>query len=357
MKKPKFTNKLPKVSVHRKKHSTAQQDAALPRITNETVAEHREEVLSTARKYIYPLQHSRHRIVIISVTIFVVAMMAFLSYTLLALYRFNTTSGFMYRVTSVLPFPAAKAGSSIVSYDDYLFQLRRNMHYYQTQQNIDFSQKDKQDILQSLRKRALDTVIEDAYVKQIAKKNGISVSRAEVESEIDLLKSQNRLGANDEVFEDVLQEFWGWSTDDFRRVLRQQLLAQKIETKLDSGARATADSVLAQVNAGGDFSTLAKQYTQDPDPAVKEAGGNYGFAIERSTKGVPPQVIDQLFKLEAGQTSGIIETANGLEIVKVLEKNPDGKIQAAHITIMVKPVLDYVKQQQNEDRTWRLIST
>ena len=31
----------------------------IPRITNETVAEHREEVLSSARKYIYPLQHSR----------------------------------------------------------------------------------------------------------------------------------------------------------------------------------------------------------------------------------------------------------------------------------------------------------
>jgi len=35
----------------------------LPRITNETIAEHREEVLSSARKYIYPLQHSLQRIV------------------------------------------------------------------------------------------------------------------------------------------------------------------------------------------------------------------------------------------------------------------------------------------------------
>ena len=38
----------------------------VPQITNETIAEHREDVLSGARKYIYPLQHSKHRIVVIT---------------------------------------------------------------------------------------------------------------------------------------------------------------------------------------------------------------------------------------------------------------------------------------------------
>src|SRR5947207_5990262 len=38
----------------------------VPQITNETIAEHREDVLSGARKYIYPLAHSNHRIVVIT---------------------------------------------------------------------------------------------------------------------------------------------------------------------------------------------------------------------------------------------------------------------------------------------------
>src|SRR5690242_15329650 len=82
----------------------------LPRITNETVAEHREEVLSSARKYIYPLQHSLRRIVAISASIFVVLVVAFFVYCFLALYKFGTTSTFIYRVTQVIPFPIAKAG-------------------------------------------------------------------------------------------------------------------------------------------------------------------------------------------------------------------------------------------------------
>src|SRR6478672_386206 len=49
----------------------------LPRITNETVAEHREEVLSSARKYIYPLSHSKRRIVAISAAIFVALLFGF----------------------------------------------------------------------------------------------------------------------------------------------------------------------------------------------------------------------------------------------------------------------------------------
>src|SRR6266436_4513609 len=57
----------------------------VPRITNETITEHREEVLKGARKYIYPLQHSKHRIVTVSLSIIAVASVAFLIYCTVAL--------------------------------------------------------------------------------------------------------------------------------------------------------------------------------------------------------------------------------------------------------------------------------
>src|ERR1700761_699 len=60
----------------------------IPNITNETVAEHREHVLRGARKYKYPLQHSKHRIVIISTMLIIAALISFFVYSGLALYRF-----------------------------------------------------------------------------------------------------------------------------------------------------------------------------------------------------------------------------------------------------------------------------
>src|ERR1700760_3814119 len=63
----------------------------IPRITNETVAEHREDVLRGARKYKYPLAHSKHRIVIISTALIFLAIVGFFAYSLLELYRFQSS--------------------------------------------------------------------------------------------------------------------------------------------------------------------------------------------------------------------------------------------------------------------------
>lgn len=323
------------------------------RITNETVAEHRDEVLSSARKYIYPLQHSRHRIVTVSIVIFIVAVVAFFSYTLLALYKFHTTSTFMYRVTQVIPFPVAKAGSGFVAYENYLFEVRRYMHYYQTQQKVDFGSKAGESQLADFQKRALDGVVNDAFVKQLAKKHNVSVDRAEINEQIALLREQNRLGGSDQVFEDVLKEYWGWSVDDFRRVLRQQLLAQKVVSKLDTEAHAKANELVTQLKSGADFAELAKQHSDDQ--LTKPNGGEYGFTIERSNRDIQPKIIKELFKLQPGQVSEVIETPTGLEIVKVLENN-NGKVRAAHIVVNFKGINTYTDPLKNESKPRHFIS-
>lgn len=305
----------------------------LPRITNETVAEHREEVLSSARKYIYPLQHSAHRIVLISTSIFAVLVIAFFTYCTLALYKFDTTSTFMYRVTQVIPFPVAKAGGHWVSYENYLFELRHYIHYYQTQQKIDFNSKSGKQQLDAFRKAALQMVVDEAYIKQLAAEHDVSVTDKQLNEEINLLRVQNRLGSSDEVFEDVLREFWGWSRSDFKRELRSQMLAQKVVSAMDTDTHDRAQKVLAALRNGNDFAATAKDNSDDM--STKANGGDYGFAIDKNNRDLSPQVVDVLFKLQPGQYSDIIETPLGLEIVKVREV--DGStLRASHIFLQFK---------------------
>lgn len=326
---------------------TTLEDAILsiPRITNETVAEHREVVLSGARKLIYPLQHSLHRVVVISASIFVVLVVAFFAYSLLALYKFNTTSSFMYRVTQVVPFPVARAGSDYVSYQDYLFELRHLMHYYQTQQGVDFNSEAGQEQLAAFRKSSLESVLNDAYIKQLARDNDVTVTDQELDEQVQLLRSQNRLGGSDEVFEDVLQEFWGWSAGDFRRELKQQLLAQKVVSKLDTEAQERANFVLSRLKTGVKFEEVAKQYSADKTSAGR--GGDYGFSIDRTNRDLPPQVIDALFDLAPNAVSGIIETPLGLEIVKVREKS-SGSVRASHVFVPFKESSEYIDRIKQE---------
>ncbi|HSX23510.1 MAG TPA: hypothetical protein VLE74_00190, partial [Candidatus Saccharimonadales bacterium] len=131
----------------------------VPRITNETIAAHREEVIGGARKYIYPLQHSKHRIILTTTILLIVGIIGFFSYCTLALYRFQSTSGFLYRVTQVVPFPVARAGGSFISYESYLFEVRHYKHYYESQLKLDFRTKEGQQQLTAFKKQALDKVI------------------------------------------------------------------------------------------------------------------------------------------------------------------------------------------------------
>lgn len=319
----------------------------LPRITNETVAEHREELLRGARKYIYPLQHAKSRIIKVSIAIFIAAVVVFFTYTGLALYRFQSISTFLYYVTQVIPFPIAKAGPSLVSYESYLFELRHYQHYYQTQGQVNFNTTAGKQQLDAFKKQALQQVINDAYIKQLASKYHVSVSDQDVENEVQLVRQQNRLGSSDQEFADVLKQFWGWSVADFKRELKSQLLAQKVVATLDTGTQARAMNVLAKLQNGGNFGKLAKAYSDDV--VTKAKAGEYGVLISATNQDLPPQVVNELLRLRPGQLSGIINTGYTLETDKVISVS-NGNIRAAHIVFNFQAINTYIQPLRNKEK-------
>ncbi|HUD06201.1 MAG TPA: peptidylprolyl isomerase [Candidatus Saccharimonadales bacterium] len=342
---------LSKIPVRRKKKDVAARfDEAvqnLPKITNDTVSEHREEVLSTARKYIYPLQHSKHRIVVISTILFTLVVLLFFSYCGLALYRFQSNSGFIYGVTQVIPFPIAKAGPSYVSYDSYLFELRHYTHYYQTQQGINFNSPAGKDQLNSFKHQALREVIADAFVKQLASRNNVSVSSQQLNNEVDLIRYQDGLSNNEKEFEDVLSQFWGWTVADFKQELKQQLLSQDVVAKLDTATNQRAQSVLAALQNGADFGTLAGEYSDDT--TTKSNGGQFSFLITQTTRNLSPQTLNTILNLKPGQISGIINIGNALEIDKVISTT-NGNIQAAHILFNFNSINTYLQPLEAKEK-------
>ncbi len=314
-------------------------EGGVPKITNETITEHREEVLKGARKYIYPLAHSKRRIVSVTISITVAAVAAFGVYCGLALYRFYQYNSFLYRVTQLVPAPIARVGHTYIAYENYLFELRQYVHYYQTQQQQDFSNpSDKQQLL-SFRKQALQDVINQAYIKILAQDNGVSVNNKEVNQRMQLLRDQNRIGSSDKVFADVLRDYYGWSINDFKRTVKQQILSEKVAATLNTAANAKANSALSKLKKGANFTNLAKKVSEDKSSAGK--GGSYGFAIDKSNPNVPPQVTQALFGLKVGQTSGVIVTSGSLEIVKLLTKNAN-TVTAQHISFKLTDISVYI---------------
>jgi hypothetical protein len=319
----------------------------VPSITSETIAEHREEVLKGARKYIYPLRHSKRRIVTVTLSVMIAAIIGMFIYCYFALYHYYQYNTFVYRVTQVVPFPIAKAGGNYVNYENYLFDIRHYVHYYETQQQLNFAGADHDQLI-AYRKTALQNAINDAYIKQLAGKYQVSVSNKEVNNRLDEVRSQNRLGGNNKVFADVLRDYWGWSINDFKRTLKQQILAEKVSAKLDNTDTQRAVEVLSKAKNGGDFATLAKESSDDP--SAKDNGGDYGFTITKTNPNIPPEVVNELFQLRPGQVSDLILASPviagqppSLQIVKMTGHNGDS-VTAQHIVINLKDANVYIKQ-------------
>lgn len=329
-------------------------DSGVPRITNDTVSKHREEVLSGARKYIYPLQHSRHKIVLISVVLLVVVGLSFMTYTLLSLYKFQNTSNFTYQLTRIMPLPVARVDGSFVSYEAYLFELRHYIHYFENQQEVDFSTDQGKAQLAEQKKRSMEKVINQAYVQKIAQQKGLSVSRDEIDAQLDLLRAQNRLGVDNKVFEDVLRDYWGWTVSDFRRSIEQELLAAKVIASLDTETKARADAALAELKSGVDFAAVAKKYSDDV--STKEKGGDFGVAISQTDRNIPPQTVSAIFALQPGQYSGITNIGYGLEIVKLMSKEDD-KAKAARIYFAYKELNTFLNDLKSQKPATAYIKT
>lgn len=316
------------------------------RITNKTVSDDREAILSGARKLIYPLQHPKRYIVVITTALVVLSVIVFFTTTTLALYRYQTTSNFMYRVTQVVPFPIARSGNTFVAYENYLFELRHYIHYYENQQNIDFDTEVGGQQLDEFRRRALDKVINDAYIKRIADQAGIHVTDREIEEQIALVRRQDRLGASNQALEDVLRDFWDWSIDDFRRSLSQQLLAQKVVAELDTDTQAAAQRAQAELAAGTPFEDVVAEHSDDP--ATVDQGGKFGFDITRTSRDIAPQTVDALFQLKPGETSDIINIGYALQIVKLLDHDGD-TVRAAHILFTFEDIETYVNEAKEKE--------
>lgn len=331
----------------KRKEVSAISDTTVPRITNETVTQHREEVLSGARKYIYPLRHSRHKIVITTIAILVAVFIGFSTFILLSLYKFQSTSEFIYQVTRVLPLPVARIGGTFVSYENYLFELRHYIHYYENQGEVDFSSESGKAQLADQRKKSLETVVNNAYVRRIAREKGITVSSSEIDQQITMLRELNRLGTDNKVFEDVLKDYWGWSVSDFRRSIEQQLLSDKVLQALDTGTRSRADTALAELKSGKDFGAVAKQYSDDG--ATKDKGGELGFLVSRSDRNIPTQTVDALYKLQPGQISGLVNIGYGIEIVKNLGVQDD-KIKAARIFFSYQDINNFLNDYRDKQK-------
>lgn len=114
---------------------------------------------------------------------------------------------------------------------------------------------------------------------------------------------------------------------------RQIVIAPQPSAKEDSAAMLKADSLLTEIQHGGDFAQIAKR--ESMDQTSKEQGGDLGW--QRRGTGLLPLFERVIFSIPPGKVSPVFRTSLGYHIVKVERAQPaEVKVRQ----ILIRPHID-----------------
>lgn len=286
------------------------------RITNETVAEHREQILAGGRRFKYPIQVAKHRLVIMSVAIGIITVAVLVLVGWQQLYLAQNTSKFMYRLTQLIPVPVATVDGETVRYSDFLKKYRSSIHALQQQNSINLRTPDGKRQADYIKRTQLDTVEKDAYAVKLARENNVTVTGKEVDDFInrDLASKSVSLEAYEKT---VLTSFYDWTLADYREVVRVELLKRRVSFKIDANAQKEVRAIEKRLFAGEDFAAVAKQVSDDV--TTKDAGGDVGdLPLDNQDSN---GLIAAAKVMSAGQVSAPILGTDGYYLIKLVSKN------------------------------------
>ncbi len=148
---------------------------------------------------------------------------------------------------------------------------------------------------------------------------------------VDTLRRKKSAGVT--VSYDEVMAFYAANKEQFPQVPEEVSVSQilkypPVSEENRAQARATIEQIRAELKAGADFATLAKQYSQDPGSA--KAGGDLGFVPKGQ---LIPSFENAAYALGEGKISDIVETRYGYHLIQLLSKEPNS-IHVRHILIV-----------------------
>ncbi|WP_028612748.1 peptidylprolyl isomerase [Paenibacillus harenae] len=183
----------------------------------------------------------------------------------------------------------------------------------------------------------LDNVITEELIDQEAQANNVTVTDADVDAEIEMIKKQF---GDDATFNSTLAQY-GMTLESLKKDTKINLTIRKIlEPKTEVtdeeiqqfydankeglgtpeqvqashilvATKEEADAILAELKQGGDFAAIAKE--KSTDPGSKDNGGDLGFFGRGD---MVAEFEEAAFALKVNELSGVVQTENGFHVIK-----------------------------------------
>lgn len=339
------------------KRRVSAKKAAPTRITNETVAEHRERILAGGRRFKYPMQYARHRLVVTTVIITFVALVLVVFVGWWQLYTAQNTSTFFYRVTRVVPLPVASVDGQAVRYSDYLMYYNGSAHWLRKSEQIDLNSKEGQRQNDYIKRKSMDIVIANAYAQSYAGELGISIDDDRITQVTDDRRNTATGRISQETYDASALSTLGWTPAEYRHDVKNQLLVQDVSFAIDDAAKKKQDQAI-KLLAGGetDLDALAAKLGGEGDakPAVSVSGmvplANDDGGLAKAAAG-----------LKKGEVSKVVRTSagDGYYFVKLLDRT-DTQLSYSYLRIPLTEFthrLDALKKEHKIKEHITIVST
>lgn len=308
------------------------------------VDERREQVLAMGRKFKYPLQWTKHRIVVSTVLIAVVVIAVMVVGGWLALYRFNMTDDMLFRVTKILPVSVATVDGENVRFSDYLMFYRSSI----TSTLRQSGQVDNEGSLDTLKlqymRAALSEAEEYTYALKLARENGITVTNEEINEEFNRHLNIGGVERSEESFVKIIEDNFGLNKSEYERMLYLTLVKAKVEEKIDDKASQTAAQVEQMLASNGaNYQAVAEALGAEVE--YEETGGYV------SAQNIDGGRATEAMKLNPGEQSGkfISTNGDGYYFVKLIAKT-DTEVNFVSIKVSFTVFKEKFEALKEEDK-------
>lgn len=290
------------------------------RITNDTVAEHRERILAGGRRFKYPIQYARHRLVFTTVIVSVIFLTLLTLFGWWQLYPMQNTSAFMYRLTRIIPVPVAAVDGQRVPYSDYLVEYRASEYYLEKYGDIQLNTDDGKRQLSYVKRQSLNKAEKAAYARKFALSHNIKVSDQEVDDFISAERDTVNGRVSQDTYDSSMQLYYGETASDYRLRIKNSMLETKVAFAVDTDATEQVKQAETLVKTSkGDFESVLK--AMEKSKGGKITVGQSGLVD--STSKFSGLRVSEVSKLGKDAVAGPIKstTDSGYYFVKVVEKS------------------------------------
>ena len=328
---------------------TNTQETQVAKITNTTLEEQRKEILNKGKKFKYPVQYSKNRLVGNALIIALVILITGSGLLWYQLYQAQNTGEFIYRFTTVIPFPVANVDGENALYRDYLMEYRANMQIANAKKDEIESANNVKALSVLNKNKAMKNAIANAYAQKKAREMGISVSDKEIDEAFDAQRKTQNTELTESALYKIAADNYGLSPSEYRRMfIELPLLRRKVTAEIDKNAATTRDEVVKYLNDNSnDFSKAAEQFGD------KIEYNKPGKVRKTNIDGGRSKVASQL---NVGEVSKpfISNAGDGYYIVKLIEKS-DNEISYESIKIKFTEFNSQIEKLEKEGKVKKYI--